>query len=508
MDIQEELTASTGINITGSTISVDADSDPTKNSQKPVTSGGTKSAIDASQNASLQVLEDTVGWTGKNLLSKYRTTWNTSGQEVSDTNGVSSAKIPVTVGQQFRGSKKVALASGLNMVARQYDANGDFVSSATVLSYSALNNIYTVPSGISYIAVVQFSESGTGTKAWVDTNEVMLMDASISDTSYEPYHEDVKHFVDTKAEQWLNSAVGWTGKNLFKNVGQTETYKDVTYILNSNGSVSTSGTASENSIHLLGEISLSAGTKIILSGCPSGGGESSYYIRLGKKANATDTWGSKVDTDGGNGVAVTIPENSYGFVLHIGVIAGQNMGSKTFYPMIRLASVSDSTFEPYHEDVDTAKANNSAIAPVIDQDTAPYAIAQGKPFMHYGQFCIAKTYIASGSTLVEDSNYTVEDVGSAIGLNNLYFTSTDSSINTIKKVIAEIFTQAIPLLTRDWMKCSGLINVSGMPAICFTVFRTSSTAFRCMVFLDQYIYVGKSISGTVTVWKFTGTEES
>ena len=96
-------------------------------------------------------------------------------------------------------------------------------------------------------------------------------------------------------------------------------------------------------------------------------------------------------------------------------MATSGAGDVTFSNlMLRLASVSDSTFEPYHESVDTAKANNSALAPIENGSTASQAYAQGAYFMHNGSFCKAKTNIASGATLTEGTNYDVTTIGAEL----------------------------------------------------------------------------------------------
>ena len=52
----------------------------------------------------------------------------------------------------------------------------------------------------------------------------------------------------------------------------------------------------------------------------------------------------------------------------------------------------------------------STIAPIEDGDTASQAYAQGKYFFHNGDFCKAKTAIASGATFTLNTNYEVTTV--------------------------------------------------------------------------------------------------
>ena len=79
----------------------------------------------------------------------------------------------------------------------------------------------------------------------------------------------------------------------------------------------------------------------ILNGCPSGGATNSYWLRL-----RSSTSGDFNDT--GNGVAFN-PQSDRTYIAEIVVLNGQIMSNKIFYPMLRLASVTDTTFEPYTE---------------------------------------------------------------------------------------------------------------------------------------------------------------
>lgn len=231
--------------------------------------------------------------------------------------------------------------------------------------------------------------------------------------------------------QMLKDTVGWKGKNLFHIPSDAETSKNgvaYTYNRNADGEVtsvvaertstssSTSGVKwaewTENNYPYKGDV--------ILSGCPSDGSNTSYCLELYDGTNRY--------YDTGNGV--TIPyntvKNGAGYI-RIRIDSSYSGNAQTFYPMIRLASVTDDTFEPYHEDVDTCKANTSALAPVENGTTASQAYAQGAHFMRNGQFATAKSAIASGATLTENSNYTVGTVGDSLGLEVLTLVISDAA---------------------------------------------------------------------------------
>ena len=136
-------------------------------------------------------------------------------------------------------------------------------------------------------------------------------------------------------------------KNLLPNTASTQTINGVTFTVNSDGSISTSGTASADISYTfitLTQAEASQYSGCILSGCPSGGADSSYYFKMQRNGSPWTGYG----TDYGNGVTLaTIDAQAYIF---IGVKSGTNMNGKTFRPMIRLASIEDDSYVPYSKD--------------------------------------------------------------------------------------------------------------------------------------------------------------
>lgn len=127
------------------------------------------------------------------------------------------------------------------------------------------------------------------------------------------------------------------GKNLLESVTPTETMGGITYTLNNDGSITCSGTYSNDSYHLVGLVTLPAGT-YILSGCPKGDGN--FTLRMSTYPD--DVW---LGTDRGAGATITLSQST-DCVVRIYAYSNAVVG-KTYYPMIRLASETDPTFEPY-----------------------------------------------------------------------------------------------------------------------------------------------------------------
>ena len=125
-------------------------------------------------------------------------------------------------------------------------------------------------------------------------------------------------------------------KNLLPNNATTQIINRVQFTVNANGSVGVNrvGTSDSNAtIDICSSLVISALS--ILSGCPIGGGLNEHALV------ATD--GTNYYSDTGDGVE--IPAGTYRvFIL---IYSASTISNKTFYPMIRPASIKDDTYVPY-----------------------------------------------------------------------------------------------------------------------------------------------------------------
>ena len=148
----------------------------------------------------------------------------------------------------------------------------------------------------------------------------------------------------------VKNTLGYTvGKNLLKPVGKSWTNQDVQLTQNDDGSVTLNGTATGYGSFIIAEastISLPYG-EYILSGCPEGGSASTYDMCVWVNDNYNKFY------DYGDGVNFTLDSDNHIYRIYIDVIKGQTYDNLTFYPMIRKAHITDDTYEPYKEDVDT-----------------------------------------------------------------------------------------------------------------------------------------------------------
>lgn len=143
-------------------------------------------------------------------------------------------------------------------------------------------------------------------------------------------------------------------KNLLPTISSSTTINGVTYTLNSDGSISTGGTAGTGGSQLflvganwvgVSPYPLDKTKSYIMSGCPSGGSNSTYRISIFEYYNGGS---SNVNySDIGDGVEFTPYSSATSWLVVINIQPGAgDMTGKTFYPMIRPSSA-PSGYVPY-----------------------------------------------------------------------------------------------------------------------------------------------------------------
>ena len=136
---------------------------------------------------------------------------------------------------------------------------------------------------------------------------------------------------------------GYVGKNLFKNTASTSTATNITFTVNADKSVSITGSANTNATtkdlgSFTGAELKTIGSTLILTG-----GSQKAYLAL-----RSSTW-SKLIRSYGEAVNVNTSEleDATTYYMTIGIQANDNPDGEVIYPMLRLSSISDNTYEPY-----------------------------------------------------------------------------------------------------------------------------------------------------------------
>lgn len=140
----------------------------------------------------------------------------------------------------------------------------------------------------------------------------------------------------------MNNVYG--AKNLLPNNAKSKTESGVTFTVNSDGSITANGTATAQIGYPICITPDFKGIEnLFLSGCPTGGGSSTYDLRY-------SNWSNLSYEDTGEGVAIptqfdysTYPNAR----VEISIKNGATLNNVTFKPMIRLASIADGTYVPY-----------------------------------------------------------------------------------------------------------------------------------------------------------------
>lgn len=171
----------------------------------------------------------------------------------------------------------------------------------------------------------------------------IIRKASVTNTRYMPYG---KGSVEVKS----------VGKNKLKNMATSQTINNVELVVNKDGSVATNGTASDEiTLILQNKISLENNQNYVLSGCPENGSDSTYRLQF------WDGYISRNYAEYGNGIEFTYHEESVtNNNIALRIRKGVTVNNLTFKPMIRLASDTDDTYEPYKETIATIPTTDFA----------------------------------------------------------------------------------------------------------------------------------------------------
>lgn len=142
--------------------------------------------------------------------------------------------------------------------------------------------------------------------------------------------------------------LGYSKKNLLKNTATSTTNNGVTFIVNEDGSVTVNGTAtSVIYFDIMNQKAISKG-KYIISGCPSNGSYNTYSFYAYDLVN-----GINLGRDYGEGREFNLVDTVQRVKATFMIAKDTTVENLTLYPMIRSAEITDGTYEPYVDDVDT-----------------------------------------------------------------------------------------------------------------------------------------------------------
>lgn len=177
---------------------------------------------------------------------------------------------------------------------------------------------------------IRFGVTNAGNS--ITYSNIQLEEGSIA-TDYEPYGYKVPVVVN--------------GKNLLNTkLSTTQLGAGITFQKNNDGTVVVNGTPSKDFSLLAFPVYLTA-ARYVLSGCPEN--QDATTLRCDLRNSQYSTVGG---FDIGNGVIISVNSpGNYFFGIRVG--AGYNCNNLKFYPMIRLSTIEDDTYEQYIEPTTT-----------------------------------------------------------------------------------------------------------------------------------------------------------
>lgn len=278
-----------------------------------------------------------VGGGGKNLFNVNRGEGTVSGVTFTNENGIITASGAATA-NVYRQVGTFQTASGVSYILTGCPAGGG--SSKYRMTIAGLG--YDTGNGLT------FTGDGKAHNVSCDvytgqtlpiTFSPMIRLASETDATWVPY-ENI-----CPISGWTEANVTRAGKNLLPITAETVTKSGVTFTVNAAGSVTVTGTATAAVLlDYCDSITFKAGVQYTITGCPAGGGTAvaNYWLAC----YLTDASTVVVNTrDTGNGATFSFEEDT---TLRVRIrIPNGNSDTLTFYPMIRVASITDATYEEY-----------------------------------------------------------------------------------------------------------------------------------------------------------------
>lgn len=247
--------------------------------------------------------------------------------------------LPMPIGEYIASGLQVP-TSGEAYVAF-YD-NVDNTDSSTRIDVFAKDTTFRITSGYIYNFRIVVRAGATYNNA---TYYPMIRKASESDSTYVPY-SNIRPF----SGHVMDSVVR-CGKNLLPNNATTQTINGVTFTVNADGSVTANGTATDEARLVLAQTGAAVYPpgSYIVTGCPTGGANDKYMLGAYFDVDGVTIWNGEF----GYGVTYDVLNTMQTHNTCIIISKGYTASNLVFKPMIRLASITDATYEPYQADTYT-----------------------------------------------------------------------------------------------------------------------------------------------------------
>lgn len=378
--------------------------------------------------APITLLNDTVGWTGKNLIDKTQFKRYTD-NEITTTQIANGIRVVVETAATYRYiyltiknprkntdfifSDIATITSGYTLL--RVDGSNDGTSftkikEGTGTSTSADQSITFNSGNYEYLQLKIYVTGGEATTADISFTDMMLRDASISDSTYEPHHESV--------EQTLRDAEVIEGKNKLYIPNQSRTLNGVT--LKAIGGI----------LYFSGTNTSSSGTWPPMRGINIPKGHYVFSVK-GMTTNANQveiktsdetTTLAHVDTNNPS-VAITVDSDWNDVCILARAASNANVDGIVLYPMLCTKEEWDKSrdFEPYYIPLKDSKFDRAEQRVLGAKNLIPFPYNVNLPITDSGiTFTLNSDHsITANGTCTEGSYPTLNDIISAEKLNSL-----------------------------------------------------------------------------------------
>ena len=341
------------------------DNTPTKNSPNVVKSGGVYDALGPKVSESL--LDDTVGWVGKNefdgkattTTDQYGLTWTV---DASDNNVITVSGTPT-------GFVAFNVHSTHILEAGDYTVSG--ISDAVNIAFNAIalfknnhlvrmisevgtdNQTITINANDDYDTIRIGLKRKSNNVACSGTIRLMIHKAEITDITYYPYHKSVEDTIsdvygvmgENGAKNKLKLVPASIPSGLYKGVTFTQIFDDYGNLIG----FTADGTPSENfSVYYRydaqGDLFLKPGESYILS-TGNTSGSSDLFTSVSNYVDSTSSELVRIADDSPE-KEFTVNSNATGLRVNTFFRQNKAVNNVTFKPMIRDARDTDSTYQP------------------------------------------------------------------------------------------------------------------------------------------------------------------
>lgn len=298
-------------------------------------------------------------------------------------------------------------ASGVSVVEHPFEIKGSGYTEQQIKSMTNVKKYWAYVDTSNHIWVCQYSITTADPMAWIMLDVPVDLDNYVEKNDYDDDMEGVNGAIEAvtaNVGDLLNlttidksSVVGAINEVLddvkqgFANNlipypyyrADTYTHNGITYTVNDDLSVTANGTATATSTYNFRGRTETTNTLYLaegsytLSGCPSGGGSSTYRLRVNETYNNA---GRTVANDSGNGDTFTVDAEKavYPKGVYVEIYTGTTVNNLVFKPMLEKGTVAHD-YVPYNDSIGGVRRDIGDLAAVISDayiSSSTYKVGQ------------------------------------------------------------------------------------------------------------------------------------